>query len=33
MEGDVETLLINESSVSDIEMTVDLSILYGGASF
>ena len=29
MEGDVEALPMNESSVSDIEMTVDLSIHYG----
>ena len=29
MEGDVEALPVNESSVSDIEMTVDLSIHYG----
>ena len=29
MEGDVEALPMNESSVSDIEMTVDFSIHYG----
>ena len=29
MEGDVEALPMNESSVSDIGMTVDLSIQYG----
>ena len=29
MEGDVGALPMNESSVSDIEMTVDLSIHYG----
>ena len=29
MKGDVEALLVNESSVSDIEMTVDFSIHYG----
>ena len=29
MEGDVEALPMNESSVSDIEMTVDLSIPCG----
>ena len=29
MEGDVEALPVNESSVSENEMTVDLSIHYG----